>query len=353
MAKVTLQSIADKVGVSRMTVSNAFSRPDQLSSELRRKILDTAADLGYVGPDPAARALARGRTGSVGMLINGRVGEAFATDGSSDLELLSAVADELSAHGMAVTLLTPQLDEKFFPARDVAIDAAIVYSCNAETSGLAELQQRGIPMVTIDENPRPGIPPVNIDDRGGARAAAQHLVDLGHRRVGILALQDAEKPGAADDLSTMSVEYPESERMAGWREVLDAADAEVVTRLAPLAPRSVAAEVAADLLDQGVTAVLCFSDVFAHGVLTTAAARGLRVPDDVSVVGFDDTELAAALNPPLTTVRQDVAAKGRAAVTTLVARLAGQAPEAVVLPTELVIRRSTTTARPGRQADLP
>ena len=104
MAKVTLQSIADRVGVSRMTVSNAFSRPDQLSSELRERILAAADKLGYVGPDPAARALARGRTGSIGLLLTDSLSEAF-----EDLvatEFLSSVADALTHEGLAVTLLT-------------------------------------------------------------------------------------------------------------------------------------------------------------------------------------------------------------------------------------------------------
>ena len=94
MAKVTLQSIADRVGVSRMTVSNAFSRPDQLSTELRERILEAADMLGYVGPDPAARALARGRTGSIGLLLTDSLSEAF-----EDLvatEFLSSVADALT-----------------------------------------------------------------------------------------------------------------------------------------------------------------------------------------------------------------------------------------------------------------
>src|SRR6218665_3021073 len=77
VARVTLQTIADRVGVSRMTVSNAFSRPDQLSAEMRRTILDAAAELGYVGPDPSARALARGTTGAVGVLLTESVGAAF------------------------------------------------------------------------------------------------------------------------------------------------------------------------------------------------------------------------------------------------------------------------------------
>jgi hypothetical protein len=104
MAKVTLQSIADRVGVSRMTVSNAFSRPDQLSADLRAKILAAADELGYVGPDPAARALARGRTGSVGVLLTDQLSDAFRDQVAT--EFLSSIADALTREGLALTLLT-------------------------------------------------------------------------------------------------------------------------------------------------------------------------------------------------------------------------------------------------------
>ena len=102
MARVTLQTIADRVGVSRMTVSNAFSRPDQLSPELRRRILSAADDLGYVGPDPAARALARGRTGAVGVLLTDSLRGAFSDEVATTF--LGAIADGLEPSGLALTL---------------------------------------------------------------------------------------------------------------------------------------------------------------------------------------------------------------------------------------------------------
>lgn len=343
MAKVTLQSIADRVGVSRMTVSNAFSRPDQLSAELRERILVAAAELGYVGPDPAARALAKGRTGAIGMLLNGSVGEVF--EDAVSAELFASITDALAAHGLAVTLLTPPRRDGFFPARDVAIDGALVYSCNAETAGIDWLERRKVPMVTIDEVLRPGVPGVNIDDRGGARAAAQHLIDLGHTAIGILALQDAEKPGPSTELATLSDSYPSRERMLGWHDALDAAVLEPVVRLAPHIPRGAAHDAGAELLDAQVTAALCFSDVFAAAVVRAAEDGGLAVPADLSVVGFDDNPLAATIRPPLTTVAQDIAAKGRAAVDLLVDVLADGPSHSQVLPTELVLRGSTAQPR--------
>lgn len=236
MTKVTLQSIADRVGVSRMTVSNAFSRPDQLSADLRERILSAAAELGYVGPDPAARALARGRTGSVGLLLNGRLSEAFADAVSA--EFLAAVADELGRHGMALTLLTPAEDEgaAFVGARDVAVDGALVYICEPDSPDTAWLERRRVPVVTVDQNVRTGVASVNVDDRGGARAAAEHLLELGHRRVAILTLQDADAPDSVVDATTMSANYPARERMLGWHDALSAAGVDPLVAVCQFTP---------------------------------------------------------------------------------------------------------------------
>jgi DNA-binding LacI/PurR family transcriptional regulator len=347
MAKVTLQSIADQVGVSRMTVSNAFSRPDQLSAELRARILTAAEELGYVGPDPAARALARGRTGSVGLLLNGRLAEAFEDDVSA--EFVASVADELGARGLALTLLTPGHagKEGYVPARDVAVDGALVYTCDPGSPDLDWLAKRGLPIVTVDQLVREGIPSVNVDDRGGARAAAQHLVELGHTRIGIVTLQDAFTPGPATELATMSRNYPTVERLRGWHEALDAAGIEPMTVVAPYTPRDAAGEAARLLLerDDRPTALLCFSDEFAAASVRVAGALGLSVPGDLSVVGYDDSPLAASLDPPLTTVHQEITAKGRQAVAAIVTALGGTAPEPVLLPTSLVLRGSTAPRR--------
>ena len=331
MAKVTLQSIADRVGVSRMTVSNAFSRPDQLSAELRERVLAAAAELGYVGPDPAARALARGRTGSVGLLINGSLSEAF--EDAVSAAFLASVSDELAGRGMALTLLPASSDDRFVPARDVAVDGALVYICDPTSSDIDWLDRRGVPMVVVDHNVRDGVASVNVDDRGGARAAAQHLLDLGHRRVGIVTLET--EPDALN--------HPARERMLGWHDALDPAGVSPTVVTTPYLPPGAAEDAARSLLDRDdrPTAVVCFSDAFAIGTIRAAESLGIRVPDDLSVVGFDDSVLAAASRPPLTTVHQEVGAKGRAAVAAIVGLMSSTPQEPVLLPTELVVREST------------
>ena len=347
MAKVTLQSIADRVGVSRMTVSNAFSRPDQLSAELRERILAAADELGYVGPDPAARALARGRTGSVGLLLTDELGEAF--QDAVATEFLTSVADALTREGLAITLLTsggaPGAPAGHVPARDVAMDGAIVYICDPASPDIGWLERRGLPLVSVDRDPSPGAPSVNVDDRGGARAAAEHVVGLGHRRVAILTLDKTfETSGGLSD------NRPARDRMTGWREVLEAAGIEPVVHAARYRPYLAVDEVARSMLDRPdrPTAVLCFSDAFAVATIRVATSLGLRVPEDLSVVGYDDSPLATASRPQLTTVHQEVASKGQEAVRALmsVMRAEGDRPEPgrVLLPTSLVVRESTGPA---------
>ena len=262
MAKVTLQSIADRVGVSRMTVSNAFSRPDQLSSELRERILAAADQLGYVGPDPAARALARGRTGSIGLLLTDELSEAFQDVVAT--EFLSSVADALTHEGLALTLLTSAdatgAPSDYVPARDVAMDGVIVYICDPASPDIGWLERRGLPLVSVDRYPTPEAPSVNVDDRAGARAAAQHLVDLGHTRIGLITLRSAYH---AEGVPTQN--WPARERMLGWCEVLEEAGIEPIVQAAQHRPRLSVEPIARELLDRPdrPTAVLCFSDVFA------------------------------------------------------------------------------------------
>ena len=142
MGKVTLQSIADEVGVSRMTVSNAFSRPEKLSADLRERIL--------------AVALARGRTGTVGLLITGRLSEQASDPVAT--EFLVAVADALSDHGLALTLITAGVGGETVPARDVPMDGALVYVCEPDSTDLAWLRRRDPvdPRSTSTTGPVPG-----------------------------------------------------------------------------------------------------------------------------------------------------------------------------------------------------
>lgn len=354
MARVTLQTIADRVGVSRMTVSNAFSRPDQLSDELRAKVLKVADELGYVGPDPAARALAKGSTGAVGLLLTDSLTEAFGDWVATNF--LSSVADSLSLSGLALTLLTPGAGTGIVPARDVAMDGVLVYVCGPESPDVAWLRRRKLPMVGVDQRPAAGTPHVNVDDRAGARAAAQHLLDLGHRRIAILTIAGPDHQGLVDlDGDFEPFSFSGEQRMLGWRDALDRAGVTPTVAVAPFRPNEPAYEAARQLLtlDARPTAILCFSDVYASQVLRAAQDLGLGVPDDVSVVGYDDSPLASQLHPALTTVRQDIAGKAQAAVGLLTQVLKARAdgsPEPddhLLMPVELVTRDSTAPPPAG------
>ena len=354
VARVTLQTIADQVGVSRMTVSNAFSRPDQLSASLRQTILDAAKELGYVGPDPAARALARGTTGAVGVLLTpGSLQYSFRDDVATGF--LGAIAGEVTPTGMSLTLLTAATDGEIVPARDVPMDAALVYSCDPDMTAVDWLTRRKLPLVFVDQDPRPGTPSVNVDDRGGARAAAQHLVDLGHRRIAVLIAVVGSESGIVADpaVEARTMKRVSRERLLGYLDALGPAGIEPVVHRQRESDDEQAYDAATALLtgEDRPTAVLCFSDVVASGVYRAAEELGLDVPADLSVVGFDDSPLARRLRPQLTTVHQDVAEKGRVAASALRSALEhaknGTKPRTrhVVLPTQLVVRASTASPR--------
>jgi DNA-binding LacI/PurR family transcriptional regulator len=344
-----LQTIADALGVSRMTVSNAFSRPDQLSADLRAQVLAVAERLGYVGPNPAARALARGRVGNVGLLLSESLNYAL-TDHVA-VAFLAAIADEMGPTGRALTLLPSVDEDEFVPARDIAMDGAVVYSCIPDSPDVRWLVKRKLPLVFVDNMGPRGYPTVTIDDRDGARAAAQHLIDLGHREIAIVSNGVEGEFGLLDDIPDDQASYPERERLHGWREALTAAGIRpVIIRTLHGDPVTAGADAGRDLFARSPqpTGVLCFSDAIASGVLRAARDAGLSVPADVSVVGFDDSPLARQLNPELTTVRQDVTAKGRAAAAALMQQIdplaKARGKKHVVLPTELIVRSSTARA---------
>jgi DNA-binding LacI/PurR family transcriptional regulator len=345
MGRVTLQTIADRVGVSRMTVSNAFSRPDQLSTELRERILAAATALGYAGPDPTARALVRGTSGAVGILLTDSLSYAFTDEVATGF--LSAVVEELAPTGLAFTLISSTEQGEVIPARDVAIDGALVYSCRTHSEAREWLVRRQLPLVFVDQDPVAGVSCVNVDDRGGARAAAQHLLDLGHRRIGIVDLAPETAWPTDDDVT--EVPHPTRQRRRGWADALEPAGVTPIVVEAPTHSEIDAEAAARELLDRAdrPTGVLCYSDVLALGVVRAARELGLDVPGDVSVVGFDDSPVAHRHEPQLTTVHQDVHAKGHAAAAALTAAIdaanAGLDATAahVLLPTELIVRDST------------
>ena len=346
----TLADVAAHIGVSRTTVSNAYNRPDQLSSALRERVLDAARQLGYNGPDPMARSLRRGRAGSLGLVFDHRLQYIF-NDPAAVL-FLSGVAAGCEEQGTGLALV-PQLPEGAAEVvRSALVDGYVMFCTPENDERLDAVRARGLPYVLVDFSPYVEGPRVNIDDRGGARAAAQHLVDLGHRRIGLVVPFDDGAPTAAlaeeaaDPTKTIDHTrwrcFIRHERLLGWRDPIVAAGidwASVPVGSSTDGDAESGYRAAVQLLDRAdrPTAIICLSDVLAFGVMRAAAERGIRIPQDLSVVGYDDVPEAASA--ALTTIYQDHAAKGEEAV-----RLLTEGGDDVLLPTELIVRASSGPA---------
>jgi DNA-binding LacI/PurR family transcriptional regulator len=348
--KATLQTIADALGISRSTVSNAYSRPDQLSPELREKILETAERLGYAGPNPTARSLRRGRAGAVGVLFTGNLSEAFSDPYAVQfLSGLAAAAEARQTGLLLVPLALDDLDAAERALNEAAVDGFCVY-CAADWRGSLEIiRRRGLPMVTT-ENPAEAGPDalvVSLDERAATRELGEHVARFGHRRIAVLAdwvvPERQTGPVYVPDPETLPY-YLSRERICGIRDALVAAGgswSDVLVLNAEDNTRPAGAAAAAHALDRAdrYTAILACSDVLALGALDALAQRGLRPGHDVSVTGFDDIPEAAAAG--LTTVRQPSTDKGRIAGELLLDNPTDPARRKVVLPTSLVVRATT------------
>jgi DNA-binding LacI/PurR family transcriptional regulator len=337
---VTLATVAAATGVSRMTVSNAYNRPDQLSPALREKVLTAARELGYGGPDPLGRTLSRGKTGSIGLVSEQPLTHAF-TD-PAGVQMLHGVAEGCEQRSLGLWLVpqTPGGDTAL--VRSALVDGFILYCTRSDDARIDAARERGLPYVLIDFARDRGGPVVGIDDEGGAYAAAKHLLDLGHRSFGIVMPYLSGVSTMADTRGAAG-RHVAAARLAGWRRAIDESglDPKAVPAIgSDDGSRAAGHRAAARLLDRAErpTAILALSDLLALGVLDAAGERGIAVPDRLSVVGFDDIPQAALATPPLTTISQPHRRKGSEAVRLL---LDGDDESGVELPVELVVRAST------------
>lgn len=354
--RVTLKAVARHLGVSVATVSNAYNRPDQLSPELRARILAAARELGYAGPDPLARSLRRGRTGVIGVVYDAPLDYAFA-DPAAAL-FLGRLAQTIQAPagsgegagafpGLNLLLLAcPQGPD---PVHTASVDGFIVYCAAEDSELLRAVLGRGLPTVLVDQHPTPGAALVGIEDAPGAQAAAAHLVGLGHTRIGVVGLElGRPDPDAGRAVGQLPGDLrggyrTTSERLRGYRQ--GGAQAELFWHETRQNTPEAGERGAATLLGAHpqITALLCMSDVLAQGALRAARTLGLRVPADLSVTGFDDLPGSAALD--LTTVWQPTGDKGEAVGQAMLALLRGERPAPVTLPARLVVRGTTAQPR--------
>ncbi|HET6502166.1 MAG TPA: LacI family DNA-binding transcriptional regulator [Amycolatopsis sp.] len=350
----TLDDVANDVGVSRATVSNAYNRPDQLSADLREEVLRAAKRLGYTGPNPVARSLATRRTGAIAFMLDTGLSAAFSDPALSIT--LDALAATVDPEGHALLLMPGGHDGG--PRGDRVLtaqaDLAVAYSLADGAPALRAVRQRGLPLVVIDQPVVAGAVRVGIDDRGGAAAAARHLLELGHRRFGILSAQCLSEPRGGPLSATEALRSRfryNRERLSGYLTTLTEAGIEAlevpIWETSGLSRDHAMGGVRA-LLDRAPrpTALLCMSDELALAALAVARQLGLGVPADLSIVGFDDAPPARWAEPGLTTVRQDLVRKGRLAGELALSLLRGERPaKPATLDVQLVVRGSTGPAR--------
>jgi DNA-binding LacI/PurR family transcriptional regulator len=350
---VTLRTVARAVGVSPATVSNAYNRPHKLTPALRERILGAARELGYPGPNPVARSLRRGRAGSIGLLFGEALTYAFQDPGA--VEFLRGLAEGTARHNTVLQLIAAlDVDEQEGASllANAIIDGLVVWTLPERHPLLRLARERNIPLV-IHGSPRlDGVPFVGIDDRAAAQAAAEHLLQLGHRSFAIVS-QPFGPSRRARHRDPAKIGRPvyrvTRERLAGYQAAANAATPQ---------PAALGIyEVAVNSHDEGhraalallqatprPTAVLAMSDELAIGVLAAARELDLRVPHDLSVVGWDDLPSARTSDPALTTVSQSLHDQGRTCARLLITATRGElaANDLVHLaPWQLITRDST------------
>jgi DNA-binding LacI/PurR family transcriptional regulator len=340
---VTMKALAERLGVSVATVSNAYSRPDQLSAELRQHILATADALGYPGPSAAGRALRSGKSDVCGFLFSGQLSEAFSDPYA--VILLSGLSESVGSFGASVLLLqAPEDEDDVQSLQRAPIDAVVVCSAVAHRTSYEVLRRRGVRIVGTQHSAETDW--VGIDNVRAGRLIGAHLARLGHRDVVVIAAGAgdgrpeeftcrADSPG-----NRLPAESYESGRVRGILQALGLPGLRVVQ--VPHNSREAGRLAAAHVLDvqDRPTAVVALSDVLALGFAEAARERGLTPGRDLSISGFDDIPDAAFAG--LTTVRQPIAEKGR-----LAGRLAMDPTypqRRIELPIELVVRASTGPA---------
>ncbi|WIB26551.1 LacI family DNA-binding transcriptional regulator [Curtobacterium sp. MCSS17_015] len=351
-ARPTLAAVARAAGVAPSTASLAFSGSGPVSEDTRQRILAVAAELGYDGPDPRARSLRRGRSGVIGVVLDDRLSDAFRDP--VNVLTLDGIAEVAGAAGVSLLLVRSPLDDErgMAPLVDAPMDAVILIGCNVRIDpAVAVLRRRSIPVVAIEADTIEGAVPVHLDNREASRRAAAYLRDLGHEQVTVvtLPLDSARERGPVDpDRERLSSAFTTTERLRGVRGVYPDAPA-IATAGSSVEEGRIAG---AALFAPGVeppTAVVAQSDLLAVGVISAALEAGLRVPEDVSVVGFDGIQVDDSLlhrSPirQLTTLVQPFVPKGEAAARAALAMLEGESPEPASFRSEL--RIGDTTAAP-------
>ncbi|HEX2912718.1 MAG TPA: LacI family DNA-binding transcriptional regulator [Chloroflexia bacterium] len=333
---VSIEDIAKEAGVSHSTVSRALRDSPLISPVVRNQIQQLALSMGYI-PNAIAQSLHNQQTNTIGLVVSSFSDPYFA-------ELIRGVEEIANPRGLSVVLTASHKD----PAQEVAmienlqrrrVDGLLIADSLASRLDLDRIAQAAIPAVLVNrqaEEPVASLPSVSVDDETGMGLAVEHLVASGHRAIGYLGLENRPRTNQA--------------RLSGYRKGLARAGIEVDPTREIIIPSSKLhgmEEVEAgqayleQLLAAGVSAICCYNDMLAVGLLMACHESKRAVPEELSIVGYDDISLTRYVTPALTTVHQPVIELGRQAMQMILDMLEGrQASDQVLLP-GLVVRAST------------
>ncbi|MCD2498332.1 MULTISPECIES: LacI family DNA-binding transcriptional regulator [Microbacterium] len=343
--KPTLADVARRAGVSASTASVVYSGKVAVAETTKDKVLAAAAELGYAGPDPRAASLRRGRSGIVGVVVGSDLRSAFADPILT--VTMDGVAESIASSGAGILLLRDDPEWGGPTLATAPIDAVALIGCNPTLrDSLDAARSRGIPMVVIEGDAGPDVPQITIDSLEAQRQLARHVRSLGHERVALVTLPLSRRTGMSVAGAAHAVQAEVDvtrERLEGAREIF---------------PDAVVVSTARSTIDNGYeagrllfgsgerpTAVLAQSDMLAAGVLRAALDAGLRVPEEVSITGFDGITVDGIAPYRLTTMAQPALDKGRAAGEAL-ARLLADEPAASFRFTCEFIEGNTTGPAP-------
>lgn len=342
-----LADVAREAGVSHGTASNVFSRPDIVREEVRERVHAAATKLGYSGPSPLGRMLRAGKVNAIGVATAEPL--AYFFEDPFARVVMQGISEECDARGAGISLVSAANSEQLaWNINSAVVDGFVVF-CLEGGSKLIELaRERKLPFVALDYGfEDPTVHAFGIDDRAGARMAARHLVELGHRRFAVLSLQADEHPNGESSFSRLvnGAYSGTRDRINGYFDELNAAGIDTTT--VPIfetendKPTVDACLARIFEKDPSVTAILSMSDRMALDAINWLRANGRRVPEDVSIVGFDGVPEGLVSDPPLTTISQPMRELGRRAAGSI---LEGE-QESIELPVSLLVRGSTAPPR--------
>lgn len=332
MASVTIRDVAKKAGVGVGTVSRVLNRNPAVRETTRRKVLAAIEELKFT-PSPIARRLSLGKTMTVAVIAPFFVRPSYV----ERLRGLDTVFAESEYDFILYNVETTSRRDRYFRemARSDRVDGLLIMSLVPTDSTVESFMNAGIPTVLVDAV-HPRLSHIIIDDFKGGYKATKHLIDLGHNKIGYLSDHMYENPFNFQ---------PVIDRYKGYRQALDEADIRFhpeyhrQSELSRRAAKKVAKEMLT--LPDPPTAIFAYSDTQAFGVLRAAEELGITVPEDLSVIGYDDLEISEYLH--LTTIRQQLFQSGVEGAKLLLEEIDIQhtEPKGIVLPTELIVRQTT------------